>query len=788
MNNKTTTLNNFRPGSLLSQKGSALVSVLIIGVAFFIVIGVTLRWGVTEKSINKRHVMRHEAKNASESIVEYGFSEMVRKFTTSSSLPTNYLQANPLAITDYSFDTFYTGTSIDTAAGELYGGQVIEFPLPLGVYIDPNDPANEFDPLKGKLVRVQEVTIYGRAIATPSFGKSINSFTTQTLQVRDVPLLSHAVFYNMDLEMHSGSTMDIGGPIHSNTDIWAMAKSSGPLNLHGTVTAGGRVMHGRKTNGNHDYTGNVNIKDGSANFVSMYEGGPTSNDESWLDNRDGDWVELADQSWDGNVQDGDHGVPTLNALEVLPYIPDNPTTDKNDPDGNELENYAYSIIEPVLQTTDANYKGANVRAQKFSFKAGLTFRVTGTTPADFTVSAFRYQRVDKEDPTSDLVLDRNDNPIEVPLDDFPANVIGGAIVTGNNFTGIDPLKDAALVNTGHVDAYNAPGGGSNPVIGGMFDKRVDSNGDGALDVISLNVGTGGLKDAVESNVNWDSGGDDSSKPSSWWNGVVYVEFPHAPLDAAAQNRSGNDKLVLSSIPTVVLQTINAQEIPDPKQDSAQAAQFIEERGMSLATNSPLYITGSYNANGLAHTNDSTEPDDATPSDEPPALLAGDTTTILSANYGKNREESNQTMQWNSRTNHPTNGAHPARSLSGATYTEVSAALITGLAPTYPDGTPNADGTSSGGLHNFPRMIENWGGGIMTIRGSLVSLFESEVHPQSRPSNYTSYYRWPSRDFGFNRNFADGRYPPGAPGVRTFRRTAFKDMTRAEYDTAITNLF
>ena len=80
MNNITTTLNNFRSGSLLSQKGSALVSVLIIGVAFFIVIGVTLRWGVTEKSINKRHILRHEAKNASESIVEYGFSEMVRKF------------------------------------------------------------------------------------------------------------------------------------------------------------------------------------------------------------------------------------------------------------------------------------------------------------------------------------------------------------------------------------------------------------------------------------------------------------------------------------------------------------------------------------------------------------------------------------------------------------------------------------------------------------------------------------------------------------------------------------
>ena len=77
---------------------------------------------------------------------------------------------------------------------------------------------------------------------------------------------------------------------------------------------------------------------------------------------------------------------------------------------------------------------------------------------------------------------------------------------------------------------------------------------------------------------------------------------------------------------------------------------------------------------------------------------------------------------------------------------------------------------------------------MTIRGSLISLFESEVHSQPRPTNYTTYYRWPTRDFGYNQNFAEGRYPPGAPVVRTFRRTNFKDLTKNEYDTALTNLF
>ena len=767
---------------------------------------------------------------------------MVKKFQTSSSLPTNYLQTNPLNLTDYSFGTFHTGTNVDIQSAELYGGQVVDSALPPGVYINPDDPANEFDPLKDKLVRVQEVTLYGKATTIPANGKSITAYTTETLQVRDAPLLSHAVFYNMDLEMHSGSAMNIGGTVHSNTNIWAMAKPGKPLNLNGTVTAGGKILHGRKANGKHDYTGDVNILDGSGNLTSMYEGGPTSIDESWLDNRDGEWAELANQTWDGNVQDGDHGAPILNPLEVLPYVPDDPNTDKTINGGNELENYAYSIIEPVLSTNDANYKGENVRAQKFAFKAGLTFEVTKNEPGDpggngqsnndpsvdpsssgvsvdpssgggsysmgaggggkkskktsssssatasgggYSIAAYRYKHVDNEDPTSDLVFDNNGDPIKIYFDSIPANVIGGAIVTGQQFSGIDPTKDANVKGGTHVDTYATDS--QNEVIGGMFDKRVDSEGDGKLDVISLNLGSGGLKDAIENNVMWDSA-DDSSKPSNWWNGVVYVEFPIVPLDAEAKNRTGNDKLVVGAHPTLVLQTINSREIPDPKKSSSQSGQFIDERGMSLATNHPLYIVGSFNADGYAHTNDSTEPDDVTASDEPPALLAGDTMTILSANYGINREESNENMKWNSSTNHPSSGAHPARSHNNMRYIEISAALITGLAPTYPDGTPNADGTSSGGLHNFPRMIENWGGGTMTIRGSLISLFESEVHSQPRPTNYTSYYRWPTRDFGYNQNFAEGRYPPGAPVVRTFRRTAFNDLTKDEYDTNIVNLF
>ena len=199
--------------------------------------------------------------------------------------------------------------------------------------------------------------------------------------------------------------------------------------------------------------------------------------------------------------------------------------------------------------------------------------------------------------------------------------------------------------------------------------------------------------------------------------------------------------------------VNAEHCPKPS--------YADEKGLTIATNAPLYTVGNVNANGIAHSNDATLPDN---SSEPSVSFASDTVTTLSNNWypdsSNNRKYSN-VSNTNSRK---------------AYYTEFSAAILTGLKPTIPQNSPNMPprGAISGGAHNFPRFLEDWNSEL-TIRGSLVALFESEVHRLSMPSNFSHYYAPPNRDWGFNENFRNGNYPPGTPNTRTYRRVSLKNI-------------
>jgi hypothetical protein len=93
-----------------------------------------------------------------------------------------------------------------------------------------------------------------------------------------------------------------------------------------------------------------------------------------------------------------------------------------------------------------------------------------------------------------------------------------------------------------------------------------------------------------------------------------------------------------------------------------------------------------------------------------------------------------------------------------------------------------------GVVNLPRFLEYWGSSRqVTIRGALISLFESEVRPDGAPYNFNNFYMPPIRDWGFNELYKEGRYPPGTPVVRSYRRINFDEMTEAEYLAAVAEL-
>ena len=101
----------------------------------------------------------------------------------------------------------------------------------------------------------------------------------------------------------------------------------------------------------------------------------------------------------------------------------------------------------------------------------------------------------------------------------------------------------------------------------------------------------------------------------------------------------------------------------------------------------------------------------------------------------------------------------------------------GIAPS----NKNNNRQTSGGAHNIVRFLENWGGKDTWFRGSLVCLFESRVFTEAH--GISSYYSPPAnRNWGFNKLFGQGVYPPGTPRVLSYRRVGFTDLSPAEYAT------
>jgi len=98
------------------------------------------------------------------------------------------------------------------------------------------------------------------------------------------------------------------------------------------------------------------------------------------------------------------------------------------------------------------------------------------------------------------------------------------------------------------------------------------------------------------------------------------------------------------------------------------------------------------------------------------------------------------------------------------------------APTAPPPfTGGAYPNYGGGLENFPRFLENWGGVTMTYRGSLVSLFQSDYAKRRRWS-WQNYYSPPARDWQFDLRFQDpNNLPPGTPTVGSVVQTAFRPV-------------
>jgi len=320
----------------------------------------------------------------------------------------------------------------------------------------------------------------------------------------------------------------------------------------------------------------------------------------------------------------------------------------------------------------------------------------------------------------------------------------------------------------------------------------------------------------------------SGNPCPWFNGIsVYIESVDAEVKPATSRADSGVRFWNGRGPLVSLPTSTSYP------------------GITFATNDAAYIIGHFNADGTINSTTSSTsnpggysavyPDSA---NEYVATLMADAITIMSqpiyTNSGSNyyqiagwtdslsaniRDSSgNYSTSW--QTSNPSSGntedgintsivpanlpflgtatadtgsaityagtgsAQTTKFLGNNSYpTEVSCNLLAGNVPTTSHQT-------SGGAHNFPRLLENWNGTGIYIRGSMLCMFPSVV--ATEPWSIRIYAA-PGRYWGLNIALTTASYnAPLQPVALTIARSHYQELTQTQYNsvksliTALTN--
>ena len=85
--------------------------------------------------------------------------------------------------------------------------------------------------------------------------------------------------------------------------------------------------------------------------------------------------------------------------------------------------------------------------------------------------------------------------------------------------------------------------------------------------------------------------------------------------------------------------------------------------------------------------------------------------------------------------------------------------------------------SDGGVHNFMKMLENWGGRTLRYRGSMVSLYYSRQAIGIYRAD-GNIYSPPTRAYNFDSDFlSPPLLPPGTPMFRDINTLKFRQILR-----------
>lgn len=815
-----------------ATRGSAMIIVIILCAFTLVLVGSYLKTLHNTSRISYRATLQNEGRNAAEGVSEYVVAEMHRR---SQANPSFGAGANPNPLSGFALSTANknfiapgTGYSRVVPASIEFKNSVLSDAAAIPVAIDSTDPVNAQDPsIDQTPLSIRSLNVYAKAaVLDPQTGKQITSYVASNVQIRDQTWFNYAIFYNMDLEFHSGPNFTVYGPVHTNATAYLTVGDNSKLQFFSTLTAVGKLNRFDK------YTGNTTTAGHSGTVESSSKTGMLIADlKTMATNRDSNYADFRDYAagrWNNFVQDKSFSVPKFNPPGMRAYVPENYSTGTV-----ELRNNGYLMVEPQLAMTsghvdpytginDYGYKGLDSENLKFSALSGFVIQVkppaaigappqwqlvcyratdpskrlsadnppardatTGLPIIDIVINPFTDKdEIDRPSPTySDAVIKRSlktalmNAIVAIPYRDngHVAGTTWGTAnsgTTGFTLTAFNPsVANSGMTMANSVTTFNGTlTGGHYP----LYDRReghvyTSGGGDttvvmkGAMHVIKIDFAklNALINDSTGLWLKPYGSTDYVYKPADRYTGVVYVQMPLAAINTArfpspvGSTADGDmirparspDPTAATKTPGYAVVVANASVVPQ------LVAGAEPPDGFTIATNTMLYVWGHFNADGNSATGTSRLPDSAA---ERPALIAADAVTVLSSSINFSQMPSVQN--------------------DASAFTEVSAAILTGIIPTR----PGTDQIWSGGVHNLVRFLEDWSSVNYRFRGSLGVLFENEVSKGKYHEGHNPFYGAPTRDMGYHQYLSQGRFPPATPINRTVRRMNLKDITEAEY--------
>ena len=535
-------------------------------------------------------------------------------------------------------------------------------------------------PYQGLNAQVYTYSLNSKAVNVAGFTEAI---LDMQFNANLIPMFQFAAFYKSDLESLPGPAYIINGRVHSSGDLYLNSNdcASGQQIL-GQITVGGSLNRGRKdtdSNANHVW---INDASGTPQILGTDSQGSLSC--ATTTRRTVSSSETA--TWGGRITTNVSNIslPGADTLLCTPW---------SCPGAADNGNYwDRATVRIVLDTTTTRPLSAG----------GPSLFPVEIVNQDGSIDATR---------TAALQTFMQTTPGAITYSDVPA--------ANADCRALPTCESTYASATGYqVPFPRGPGVDTCPAARGPRQTITAAN-------YCSDYRTGGFYNWRESkpilmlNVDW--------MALDEWNlrngGVL---FDPSAADASIQG-------VVAFLSVKGANAAGANDYAVRLYDTARVRRNTSDLGITFASDTAAYLTGDFNCPAPAIVSDTVPAACGAAGNQKAASVVADSVNMLSCAWVNNSGQacgtvSMNTDQWagvGAYRLQDERSTQPAANGFGAFPTIVNAAFLAGNDQTWCPGNPSGldcgNQWYSGGLENYPRMHENWGGQRLWYQGSFVSI-------------------------------------------------------------------